>query len=61
MNKKKKKLFPTEKGETVYPMIKREHDYSNQVALSGFSEEEAEQIYEYLLRVRKNIKKTGKM
>ncbi|AWI35750.1 MarR family transcriptional regulator [Bacillus safensis FO-36b] len=57
VNKKIKKLFPTEKGKTVYPMIKREHDYSNQVALSGFSEEEAEQIYEYLLRVRKNIEK----
>ncbi len=38
-------------------MIKRENDYSNQVALDGFSEEEAEQIYEYLLRVRKNIEK----
>ncbi|MGX9292884.1 MarR family winged helix-turn-helix transcriptional regulator [Bacillus sp. A015] len=57
VNKKIKKLFPTDKGEAVYPMIKREHDYSNQVALDGFSEEEAEQIYEYLLRVRKNIEK----
>ena len=38
-------------------MIKREHDHSNRVALDGFSEEEAEQIYEYLLRVRKNIEK----
>ncbi|MCA6609681.1 MarR family winged helix-turn-helix transcriptional regulator [Bacillus safensis] len=57
VNKKIKKLFPTEKGETVYPMIKREHDYSNQVALDGFSDEEAEQICEYLLRVRKNIEK----
>lgn len=57
MNKKIKKLFPTDKGEAVYPMIKRENDYSNQVALDGFSEEEAEQIYEYLLRVRKNIEK----
>nr|MDF9459778.1 MarR family transcriptional regulator [Bacillus pumilus] len=57
VNKKIKKLFPTDKGEAVYPMIKRENDYSNQVALDGFSEEEAEQIYEYLLRVRKNIEK----
>ncbi|APT46295.1 MarR family winged helix-turn-helix transcriptional regulator [Bacillus safensis] len=57
VNKKIKKLFPTDKGEAVYPMIKREHDYSNQVALDGFSDEEAEQICEYLLRVRKNIEK----
>ncbi|PCK22859.1 MarR family transcriptional regulator [Bacillus pumilus] len=57
VNKKIKKLFPTDKGEAVHPVIKRENDYSNQVALDGFSEEEAEQIYEYLLRVRKNIEK----
>lgn len=30
-NKKIKKLFPSEKGENVYPSIKREHDYSNSV------------------------------
>ncbi|KOA75352.1 MarR family winged helix-turn-helix transcriptional regulator [Bacillus altitudinis] len=57
VNRKIKKLFPTKKGKAVYPMIKREHDHSNRVALDGFSEEEAEQIYEYLLRVRKNIEK----
>lgn len=57
VNKKIKKLFPTDKGEAVYPMIKREHDYSNQVALDGFSEEEVEQINEYLIRVRQNIEK----
>ncbi|MEK5496133.1 MarR family winged helix-turn-helix transcriptional regulator [Bacillus sp. FSL M8-0077] len=57
VNKKIKKLFPTEKGKVVNPMIKREHDHSNRVALDGFSEEEAEQIYQYLLRVRKNIEK----
>ncbi|KEP26997.1 MarR family winged helix-turn-helix transcriptional regulator [Bacillus zhangzhouensis] len=57
VNKKIKKLFPTDKGKAVYPLIKRENDYSNQVALDGFSEEEAEQIYEYLLRVRQNIEK----
>jgi DNA-binding MarR family transcriptional regulator len=39
-NKKIKILFPTEKGKTVYPFIKRENDYSNRVALSGFSENE---------------------
>jgi DNA-binding MarR family transcriptional regulator len=56
-NKKIKKLFPTEKGKTVYPFIKRENDYSNSVALEGFSEEEVEIIFNLLQRVRKNIEK----
>ncbi|WP_445492559.1 MarR family winged helix-turn-helix transcriptional regulator [Niallia sp. 03133] len=56
-NKKIKKLFPTEKGKNVYPFIKRENDYSNIVALDGFSEREVETIFNLLQRVRKNIEK----
>lgn len=56
-NKKIKKLFPTEKGNTVFPFIKRENDYSNTVALDGFSEEEVETIFHFLQRVRTNIEK----
>ncbi|GHI01178.1 MarR family winged helix-turn-helix transcriptional regulator [Neobacillus kokaensis] len=56
-NKKIKKLFPTEKGEKVYPFIKRENDYSNTAALEGFAEEEAETIFNLLQRVRKNVEK----
>ncbi|NWQ42808.1 winged helix-turn-helix transcriptional regulator [Bacillus sp. EB106-08-02-XG196] len=56
-NKKIKKLFPTEKGKTVYPFIKREHNYSNTVALEGFSEREIDTIFNLLQRVRKNIEK----
>lgn len=56
-NKKIKKLFPTEKGKNVYPFIKRENDYSNIVALEGFSEREIESIFNLLQRVRKNIEK----
>ncbi|WP_138420915.1 MarR family winged helix-turn-helix transcriptional regulator [Aquibacillus sediminis] len=56
-NKKIKKLFPTEKGKNVYPLIKRENDYSNTVALEGFSESEEETIFNLLQRVRKNIEK----
>lgn len=56
-NKKIKKLFPTEKGKNVYPCIKRENDYSNIVALEGFSEREVETIIKLLQRVRKNIEK----
>jgi DNA-binding MarR family transcriptional regulator len=56
-NKKIKKLFPTEKGKNVYPFIKRENDYSNSVALEGFSEREVETISDLLQRVRKNVEK----
>ncbi|MFE4243301.1 MarR family winged helix-turn-helix transcriptional regulator [Peribacillus butanolivorans] len=56
-NKKIKKLFPTEKGKNVYPFIKRENDYSNIVAIEGFSEREVETIFNLLQRVRKNIEK----
>lgn len=56
-NKKIKKLYPTEKGEKVYPFIKRENDYSNFVALEGFSEEEIISIFKLLQRVRTNIEK----
>ncbi|GIN12180.1 MULTISPECIES: MarR family winged helix-turn-helix transcriptional regulator [Shouchella] len=56
-NKKIKKLFPTQKGERVYPFIRKENDYSNTVALAGFSESEADTIFHLLQRVRKNVEK----
>ncbi|MFJ7849189.1 MarR family winged helix-turn-helix transcriptional regulator [Peribacillus sp. NPDC097206] len=54
-NQKIKKLFPTVKGESVYPFIRREHEYSNMVALAGLSEEEVETLFSLLQKVRKNI------
>lgn len=56
-NKKIKRLYPTEKGQSVYPFIIRENDHSNKVALDGFSEEEAERALQLLQKVRKNIEK----
>jgi len=56
-NKKINKLFPTDKGKNVYHFIKREHDYSNAVALEGFTEKEVKSIFNLLQRVRKNIEK----
>lgn len=56
-NQKIKRLFPTEKGKKVYPIIRREHDFSDRVALAGFSEREVETIFNLLQRVRKNIEK----
>lgn len=54
-NKKIKRIYPTEKGKKVYPFIRREHEYSDTVALAGFSETEATTIFHLLQRVRKNI------
>ncbi|KIL31604.1 MULTISPECIES: MarR family transcriptional regulator [Bacillus] len=56
-NKKIKKLFPTEKGKKVYPLLRREGEYSTEVALSGFTSEEKETISALLHRVRKNIER----
>ncbi|MBX0319151.1 MULTISPECIES: MarR family winged helix-turn-helix transcriptional regulator [Shouchella] len=56
-NKKIKKLFPTQKGERVYPFIRKENDYSNTVALTGFSENEADTLFQLLQRVSKNVEK----
>jgi len=52
-----KKLYPTEKGKNIYPLLKREHDYSNAVALKGLSETEVESLFHLLQRVRKNVEK----
>ncbi|MCM3217709.1 MarR family winged helix-turn-helix transcriptional regulator [Niallia taxi] len=54
-NKKIKKLFPTEKGENVYPLLKRESDYSDKSALAGLTEQETELLYDLLKKVRENI------
>lgn len=56
-NKKIKKLYSTEKGKIVYPFIIKEHDYSNMVALAGFSESEVETLFNMLHRVRINVEK----
>lgn len=56
-NKKIKKLYVTEKGKNVYPFIKRENDYSNNVALEEFSEREIETLFNLLQRVRKKVEK----
>lgn len=54
-NKKIKKLYPTDKGEKVYPFLQKEGEYTDKVALTGFSRDETELIFHLLQRVRKNI------
>ena len=55
INKKNKGLFPTDKGEQIYPFLKREGDHSNQVALSGLSTDEIETVFNLLQKIRKNV------
>lgn len=54
-NKKINRLYPTEKAQQVYPIIIRENNYSNDVALDGFTDEEAVHVLIYLQRIRQNI------
>ncbi|UKS66026.1 MarR family winged helix-turn-helix transcriptional regulator [Rossellomorea marisflavi] len=54
-NKKIKKLYPTEKGRSIYPFIKKENDHSNAIALSGLSDEESDALLYLLQRVRENV------
>ncbi len=46
--KKIKRIYATEKGKNVYPIIVRENQHSNQVALQGLSEVEISQLADYL-------------
>ncbi|MGE6377676.1 MarR family winged helix-turn-helix transcriptional regulator [Peribacillus muralis] len=54
-NKKIKKLYPTVKGERVYPFLKKEGEYTDKVALAGLSPDETETMLDLLQKVRKNI------
>lgn len=54
-NKKIKRLFVTAKGKKIYPFIIRENSHSNEVALQGFTAQEAQQVHDYLVRIRHNI------
>ncbi|NGP90272.1 MarR family winged helix-turn-helix transcriptional regulator [Fodinibius halophilus] len=56
-NKKINRLFPTDKGENAYSFIKRENDYSEDVALEGLTKKESKTLFNLLQRVRKNIEK----
>ncbi|MDA3974025.1 MarR family transcriptional regulator [Enterococcus thailandicus] len=54
-NRKIRHLYPTSKGKTVYPLIIRENEHSNQVALQGITEEEAQQLKILLEKVSANV------
>lgn len=54
-NRKIKKLFPTQRGLEVVPVIRRENDHSDRVALAGLSQEEAETVLHLLRKIRGNV------
>ncbi|AKP66278.1 MarR family winged helix-turn-helix transcriptional regulator [Companilactobacillus ginsenosidimutans] len=55
INRKIKMIYPTEKGEAVYPVLQREERYSNSVAMRGFSKAEQDQLFELMERVANNV------
>lgn len=56
-NRKNKEWFVTEKGAALYPLILAENEYSEQVSLEKFSENERKELEKLLVRVRENITK----
>lgn len=54
-NLKIKHLRATDKGRAIYQVIKRENDYSEAVALQGFSDAEVQQLNAMLMRMRENV------
>lgn len=56
-NKKIKRLFPTDKGNSVYPFLRREEEHSNKKALAEFTPDEIAVFHQLLQKARKNIEK----
>ena len=54
-NKKIKRLYTTEKGKAIYPFIRRENDFSNNMSLNGLTKAERETLLGLLQRVRENV------
>ncbi|MCR5688043.1 MAG: MarR family transcriptional regulator [Lachnospiraceae bacterium] len=55
-NKRSYAIYPTEKGRTVLDAVKKQLDLTIGVALSGFSEQETEQLNSYLERIIGNLR-----
>lgn len=59
-NKKIKRLFPTDKGKEAAAFIRRENKHSNEVALEGLTQEEANNLSRLLEKVKNNIESDWK-
>lgn len=55
VNKKIRRLFVSPKGKKIAPMIQKENQYSNQVAVQGLSELENKQLAELLKKVSYHV------
>jgi DNA-binding MarR family transcriptional regulator len=55
VNKKIKHIFPTDKGQRIYPQIKRENDYSTTVALQGLSSAQIKTVTQLLTKMSANV------
>lgn len=54
-NRKIKHLYLTKAGQAIYPIIKAENDYSNQIALAGLTPTEADSLEQLLHKVSHNV------
>ncbi len=54
-NDKNKALFPTDKGLAIYPTLKRENDYSNEIALTGISETDRQKLLALTKQMAQNV------
>lgn len=54
-NRKIKKIYPTEKGKSLYPLLLREEHYSNSVAMKNLTTEQQEELLHLLNLVVENI------
>lgn len=54
-NKKIRRLFVSERGRQLAPVIERENHYSNKMALTGLSTQQADQLAELLEKVSQNV------
>lgn len=52
-----KKIVLTEKGNEIYKRIKDSLDSVEELAFTGFSEIEKDQLYDFLERIKNNLKK----
>ncbi|WP_125707634.1 MarR family winged helix-turn-helix transcriptional regulator [Companilactobacillus zhongbaensis] len=54
-NRKIKKIYPTEKGKSLYPLLLREEHYSNSVAMKNLTTEQQEELSHLLNLVVENV------
>ncbi|WP_125772321.1 MarR family winged helix-turn-helix transcriptional regulator [Companilactobacillus furfuricola] len=54
-NKRIKKIYPTEKGKALYPLLIREEHYSNSVAMKNMTPEQQTELLHLLNLVVENI------